>query len=58
MLYDKNPDSTNIKRPKWCKGTIKTGKIHTSMKFSLMIQIMLLLGLGDTLKHILLSQGG
>ena len=23
MLYDKNPDSTNIKRPKWCKGTIK-----------------------------------
>ena len=23
VLYDKNPDSTNIKRPKWCKGTIK-----------------------------------
>ena len=23
VLYDKNPDSTKIKRPKWCKGTIK-----------------------------------
>ena len=23
VLYNKNPDSTNIKRPKWCKGTIK-----------------------------------
>ena len=23
VLCDKNPDSTNIKRPKWCKGTIK-----------------------------------
>ena len=23
VLYDKNLDSTNIKRPKWCKGTIK-----------------------------------
>ena len=21
--YDKNPDSTKVKRPKWCKGTIK-----------------------------------
>ena len=40
------------------KALLKTGKIHASMKFSLMIQIVLLLGLGDTLKHILLSQGG
>ena len=23
VLYDKNPDSTKVKRPKWCKGTIK-----------------------------------
>ena len=23
VLYDKNPDSTKIKRPKWYKGTIK-----------------------------------
>ena len=23
VLHDKNPDSTKIKRPKWCKGTIK-----------------------------------
>ena len=23
VLYDKNPDSAKIKRPKWCKGTIK-----------------------------------
>ena len=23
VLYDRNPDSTKIKRPKWCKGTIK-----------------------------------
>ena len=23
VLYDKNPDSTKIKRPKWCKGMIK-----------------------------------
>ena len=23
VLYDKNPDCTKIKRPKWCKGTIK-----------------------------------
>ena len=23
VLYDKNPESTKIKRPKWCKGTIK-----------------------------------
>ena len=23
VLYDKNPDSTRIKRPKWCKGTMK-----------------------------------
>ena len=23
VLYDKNPDGTKIKRPKWCKGTIK-----------------------------------
>ena len=23
VLYDKNPDSAKVKRPKWCKGTIK-----------------------------------
>ena len=23
VLYDKNPDSTKVERPKWCKGTIK-----------------------------------
>ena len=23
VLYDKNPDSTKVKRPEWCKGTIK-----------------------------------
>ena len=23
VLHDRNPDSTMIKRPKWCKGTIK-----------------------------------
>ena len=23
VLYNKNPDSTKVKRPKWCKGTIK-----------------------------------
>ena len=23
VLYDKNPDSTKVKRPKWCKGTNK-----------------------------------
>ena len=23
VLYDKNPDSTMVKRPKWCKDTIK-----------------------------------
>ena len=23
VLYDKNPDSTKVKRPKWCKGTIR-----------------------------------
>ena len=23
VLYDKNPDSTKVKGPKWCKGTIK-----------------------------------
>ena len=23
VLCDKNPDSTKVKRPKWCKGTIK-----------------------------------
>ena len=23
VLYDKNPDSTRIKHPQWCKGTIK-----------------------------------
>ena len=23
VLYDKNPDSTKVKRPKWCKGAIK-----------------------------------
>ena len=23
VLYDKNLDSTKVKRPKWCKGTIK-----------------------------------
>ena len=23
VLYAKNPDSTKVKRPKWCKGTIK-----------------------------------
>ena len=23
VLYDKNPDSTKVKRPKWYKGTIK-----------------------------------
>ena len=23
VLYDKNPDSTKVKSPKWCKGTIK-----------------------------------
>ena len=23
VLHDKNPDSTKVKRPKWCKGTIK-----------------------------------
>ena len=23
VLYDKNSDSTKVKRPKWCKGTIR-----------------------------------
>ena len=23
VLYDKNPDSSKVKRPKWCKGTIR-----------------------------------
>ena len=26
VLYDKNPDGTKVKRPKWCKGTIKDGQ--------------------------------
>ena len=26
VLYDKNPDNTKIKRPKWCKGTIKNSQ--------------------------------
>ena len=23
VLYDKNPDISKVKRPKWCKGTIR-----------------------------------
>ena len=33
VLYDKNPDSTKIKRPWWVKGLLKIGKILASMKF-------------------------
>ena len=38
VLYDNNPDSTKVKRPKWCKETIKNRQILKNMKFLLMIQ--------------------
>ena len=35
VLYEQNPDSSRVKRPKWCKGTINNRKEPRKYKYCL-----------------------